>query len=637
MLEERGSAIIVVLFMMLVLSVIVTSLLNFSYFYFSDSLIIYEKSKLKLISEKELFFLLKDIQNQNIDLTLERKTNTDNFVYEVSKKIEKKGETHTVELLLKGDKYSIKRYVDFIYIPLFYFSFYINTEDFNQKLNYTPLIQGYSFVSDLSKLPYKANFVNQFPSLFARNTNVTYTSIVGNIYLTESEIEGITLKLDSISNTTLISHLDFKVNIPEIVKKALTIVDKDWHITSYSSVNTEEFTMPLYFRKILLGRYNSRPLNYTGKDIENVYFLTSYKKEVDPYEDTDTFGSRGFFSKLFLKLQDGKLDFTTSPVKVALPAESFSKPFEISLDIENSKLVSTHRKIKGVFLDNPNDNLLASGEIKLENNKIIIVSEELKNKYYYVAGEGDGFRKSFQIPNITPQFVYLDGERTVNFYVNVGSITFNIPPPRGSKIVIMKEIPEIYISKDPPQIGTYVYVDRKVKCVKINFNDIENLPKNRLIFSTLPIIISGSPNEAVVVISTEDIFVSEDVNQSSEDNVLVLISRKGIFLDEKIEKIYNIMMISALDGVYKFTKFHDSDLRNFPKLKLIKGSVILTSELKNHYLSKSDNSYILSRDGGISEYVIASEKILRECLSGNEFSKTVRYILPSFKRILRVK
>lgn len=634
MIDQKASALIVAMMMILILSIVSISLLNFISFYYLDSSRLYEREKLKLISEKELLDTIIAIKKGELFTNSQLKTNTDNFEYEVSKKVSSTNNLYEVILNLKSQKASISRVIKFYILLPTDFS-YILTSKLKVQNSTKCVFWGYSFIKDFEGSSSDTFFSFSYPPIFSDNTNLSIKSYIANADISP---ETPSLNLNIRYETNVVNKSDVRVSVDEIIKKAQSVVDKNWVINRYDG-EVEQLSNPLIFQKTFLGVfYYSNPKVKVGFDkIDNIYFSDSKNPKIT-INNVDTYGSRGEITRKFINIENGFLSFITYPVEIPLSPEAFKEPFKIKLNTKDLKIVSRYRKIIGIYLDNTNDNLLNNGVI-LKDGNIEIQSDDVKERYYVFLGIGDGIRNKFRISkDINPQKVYVGGKEVGGFFVENFELVLQNPPAEGEEILIMKKIPKIFIQKSLPPNGIYLFSDKTENCAVIDFDKIQNLPKNKIIFSYLPLIVRGSPNESVIVISTENVYI-DNINNTQNPKTVAIISSKGVFLSETTEAIRNVIIVSRLDGLYRITPFRIDDI-SMERSKWVFGTVILTGELMNEKLhsNESNNYYIISYEDPINNSTFSiSERVMKDYLSDSEFGRNIRNLIPPIVVINKIK
>lgn len=628
--DNKGTALIVALMMALILFLISSILLEFVNFHYLDTSTLYEREKLKLISEREILKTFLSLKDGTLSTNSYFETNTDNFVYKVSREIFKTNNLFYVNLKLESNKAKITRTI--IISFLFPTDFcHINLGKLKIQSNTKAAFWGYSYIKEAEGYSPESFFAFTYPPIFSDNTNIPIKS-----YIAEATISPETPSLNIRINypTNLINEIKLNIAIDKIIENALKIVDKEWIIREYSD-NVELIINPLISKKTLIGRfsYKNPSLKINTETLGNIYFSFD-KNRALTIEDTDVYGSRGEYLRRFIKLENNALSFITEPVSVNLPIECFDL-YKIKLDRNFLKIDSKYRKITGIFFDNTNSNLLGNGVI-LKEDSIQIISEEVKNRYYFLIGIGDGKKNRYKVGNTSIQKVFVNGKPITGFYIENGELVLPQIPKEGEEIVAMKKIPKTFFQKRLPPNGVYVFTDTTEKAVVIDFDKIQNLPKNKIIFSELPTIVKGNPNEPVIVISKENIYV-DNINETHNPKTLVLISGKGIFIKEHVEVLRNVIIVSRLDGLYRISEFRRDDV-SLERNKWIFGTVILTGELENSSNLNSFEKYILSYENPINNSTFSiSERVMKDYLREDEFGKNIRTLLPPFYQLLKVK
>lgn len=633
MFNNSASALIVALLMIMILSIISVSLLNFINFYYLDASRFYEFEKLKLASENDILETILSARRGEFITNTVFRTNTDNFVYKVSRRIFSTNNLYTVVLDLESPKARVRRSVKFYVITPTDFC-YIVLDRLNIKKDTKGVFWGYSFVRDALGESENVFFSYTYPPLFSDTTNLNLISYVASADVSP---ETPSLNLNIKYKTNLINTASVSINIDEIVKNTITLVSKGWLIDS-NYQPTEEIQNSLISEKEYLGRFSySEAKIKLSRPIENIYFSRSRNNEnINLLDNSDTFGSRGEVTKRFIEFKDGFLKFNTSAVQVILQPEAFYEPYKIKLNSDTLKNVSEYRKVIGVYLEDTNRNLLNDGVI-INRDILTITSPDIRSKYYTNIGKGDGIRSRFRIsPDINPQKVFVGDREFRGFYVDNFEIVMPTPPDKGKDIIIMHKIPKVFIKKSLPDDGIHLFTDKTDKAVLIDFDLIQNLPKNGLIYARTPVILKGSPNEPVIVISEDNIYI-DSINGIPNPKTLVIISAKGVFIKEETEVLRNVIILSKLDGIYRVGPSRTDDVSE-ERSKWIFGTVILTSELKNSVANNSKKGYITSYENPINNSTFSiSPRVMSDYISDSEFGKTLRSILPPIVVVVGIK
>lgn len=320
MTNNKASALIVALMMVSILFLITTVLLEFINFYYLDTNLVYEREKLKLISEREILKTIISLQEGILITNSYFDTNTDNFIYKVSREIKKSNNIFYITLYLESNKVKIIR--NLLLYSLIPTDFcYINLSKLHILSNTKSVFWGYSFLNDVEGFSTDSFFAFKYPPIFSENTNVSIKA-----YIAEATVSPETPSLDiNIKHpTNYVNLIPLKVDIDNIIEKAYKMVYKDWLIKDYIE-DIEQIVNPLISKKTLLGRfyYRNPILRVNYETIGNIYF--SYDKDKTlTIEDIDVYGSRGEYLRKFIKFQNGNLSFITEPVNINLPIEFLS-------------------------------------------------------------------------------------------------------------------------------------------------------------------------------------------------------------------------------------------------------------------------------------------------------------------------
>lgn len=631
-LSVKASALIIALTMILVLSVVTLSLLSFVSFYYLDAVRLYETEKLKLISEKEVLETIKLAEGGAITTNVLVKTNTDNFVYRVYREVYSTNNVHSVVLRLESQRAAVRRNISFFVLMPTDFC-YVQLSKLFVPDGTKCVFWGYSFLRRIEGNSPDTFFAFYVPPLFSDNTNLVVKS-----YMASAKVSPDTPSLDLkiFHPTNVVNAVSFRVSVDEIVKKAESMVDKEWVIRKYSG-EVEEFLNPIISEKTFLGTfsYANPKIRVNLRNIDNIYFSEKRSSRVS-LENSDAYGSRGEVARKFVSVENSFLSFVTLPVEVTLPPEAFSEPFRIKLNLKHFKTVSEYRKVVGVFLDNTNENLQNNGVI-LKGDTIEMVSEEVRGRYYVKIGRGDGKQNRFRISReINPQRVFVGGKEAKGFFVENFHVVFSTPPGDGEEVVVMKAVPRVFIQKSLPPNGIHVFSDKVERAVVLDFDKIQNLPKNGIIFSHLPLVIRGSPNEPVAVVSRENVYI-DMINTTQNPRTILIVSGKGVFLKEFVEVLRNVVVVSKLDGLYRLSSARTDDISN-ERSKWVFGTVILTGELVNGVLHPLPDAYVSSYENPINNSTFSiSERVARDYISQSEFGRSVRALIPPMVVVGKVK
>jgi hypothetical protein len=631
--KSKGSILIVVLLMIFILSFISIAMLNFTYFYFSDSSLAYERTKLKFATEYETFRLIKSLKLGKIITNLiSTNTNTDNFIYSFQVKMTNYSNNYKYTLLLSGQKIkNLKREITcFLIYPTDFC--YVNMSKVLIPQVSRGALWGYVFFNEIENKSPDFLIAFSHPPVFSKNTNSKINSFTGEAEISETEVSA---RINLKGKTNFIYPLDMTIDVDKILDKALEIAKGGWIIDRYSKdFGTEKIENPFIAEKEYLGtfRYSTPYLKVpTYIKVNNVYFSEVKRTYIDPLESSDVIGSRGEYSLLFITIKDGNLGFNTQPVEMKLPLESFEEPFKIKLNTPGTRITSKYRKITGIYLDDTDINLLFEKKVALRGETIFITDESIKSKYYLSLGKGNGIKKEFRLPrDTTPQIVFVGNKKIENVFVENFNLVLAHPPSSDEEVIVMKKIPKVYIQKSYPLEGTHIYTDKPEYAVVLDFDKINNLPKIPVIFSYLPLVIKGTPNEPIVIASKENIYVDEINTDPLKAKTMVIISRKGVFVKEHVEVLRNVFIVSRLDGIYRLSPLRMDDLSNERGMWIF-GNVLLEGTLRNKLNGSIDNYYLVSPENVFNNKTIAlSRRVIEDYLSNTKFGEIFRNIFPPF-------
>jgi len=631
--KNKGSILIVVLLMIFILSFVSIAMLNFTYFYFSDSSLEYERTKLKLVMEYETFQLLKSLRSGQIITNLtSTNTNTDGFIYSLQVKMTNYTNSYTYTLLLSGQKIkNLKREITcFLIYPTDLC--YVNMSKVLIPQGSKGALWGYVFFNEVENKSPNFLIAFRYPPVFSKTTNLKVNSFTAEAEISETEVSA---RINLRNKTTSVYPLDIAIDVGKILEKALKIAKNGWIIDRYSKdLNTEKIENPFIAEKEYLGAFKySEPYLKVPSYIKvnNVYFSKAKRSYIDPLESSDVIGSRGEYSLPFVIMKDGNLWFNTQPVEMKLPLESFDEPFKIKLNIPGAKITSKYRKITGIYLDTPDINLLLERKVSLQGEVISIIDDNIKSMYYLSLGKGNGIKKEFRLPrDITPQIVFVGNKKIENVFVENFNLVLASPPGSDEEVIVMKKIPKVYIQKSYPPEGTHIYTDKPEYAIVLDFDKINNLPKTPVIFSYLPLVVKGTPNEPVVIASKENIYIDEINTDPLKAKTIVIISAKGVFVKEYVEVLRNVFIVSRLDGIYRLSPLRIDDFSNERGMWIF-GNIFLEGKLKNKLNGFKNNYYLVTPENTFNNKTIAlSSKVIEDYLSNTKFGEIFRNIFPPF-------
>lgn len=117
-----------------------------------------------------------------------------------------------------------------------------------------------------------------------------------------------------------------------------------------------------------------------------------------------------------------------------------------------------------------------------------------------------------------------------------GTITFGALPTSPVKIDYYSlKNTSIAITLKPLPSNTYLMIDQLVKARRINLSNLNKYPRNDIIFSEIPLIVTGTPTKPITIISLDDIYVYE-INadlplDSPNANPVGIIAGKNVWYD----------------------------------------------------------------------------------------------------------
>ena len=627
----RGSILIVVLVMIFILSFISVAMLNFTYFYFSDTSVMYERTKLRLITEYETFRLIKLLMSgQTVTNAIFTNTNTDNFCYTTKITLTNYNNIYKYTLILEGAKVKkMKREIAFSILYPTDFC-YLNMSKIVIPEGTKGALWGYIFLKEFENKSSDFLLAFKYPPIFSDSTNLKMTSFIGDANISESDVSA---SINVIAKTNAVTTVNINVNIDAILDKSLAIADKDWIIREYNKdFEIERIVNPFITEKEYLGIFSySKPYLRLPSyiKVENVYFSEVRRNAIDPIESSDTIGSRGEYTLAFISMKDGNLWFNTQPVEIKLPPESFDRIFKIRLNVPNTRIMSKYRKVVGIYLDNTNINLLLDNKVSLNNDVIEILDGEVKSEYYLSLGKGNGIKKEFRLPkDVTPQIVFVGNKKVENTFVENFNLILPYPPSMNEEVVVLKKIPKVYIQKSYPRENLHIYTDKNEYAVVIDFDKINNLPKTPIIFSYLPLVIKGTPNEPIIVVSKDNIYIDSVNTDPLRAKTMVIISGKGVFVKEYVEVLRNVFIASKLDGVYRLSPLRIDDMSTERGMWIF-GSVFLEGVLRNK--SSTQEYYLASPENPFNnKTIVLSRKVAEDYFSQTAFGETFRKLFQPF-------
>jgi|GEM_PF-6696338 len=129
---------------------------------------------------------------------------------------------------------------------------------------------------------------------------------------------------------------------------------------------------------------------------------------------------------------------------------------------------------------------------------------------------------------------FSSGQYIINY--TTGEIYFRDPGTYTIQYYALDKT-SIACTKRPPSKGSYIAVDPVIKARKINLSSIsdDNCPKHRVIFSDVPVLVSGNPQVPVTVVCMDDIYVA-DINYnyppaSADAQPVGIVSARTIYYD----------------------------------------------------------------------------------------------------------
>ncbi len=210
-------------------------------------------------------------------------------------------------------------------------------------------------------------------------------------------------------------------------------------------------------------------------------------------------------------------------------------------------------------------------------------SQRFFKKFVRNIGKGTGAQYTFALPGIHGSFgVYVNGKRVKMNSRDQVSVTLEHAPPQGSDVFVWIYPSLFFLTKKPPSSYTSIYRDSVTEAVELNFDSIQNYPTHSVIYSKLPLYLTGTVQEKLVVLCDQDVYFGA-VNRDGKGSSILVVSRTGVWgilPDEGKLVSHHIMIVSPLDT---FPVINSSSVYSGGKASLF-GSLILTGVEKGRVM-----------------------------------------------------
>lgn len=344
---------------------------------------------------------------------------------------------------------------------------------------------------------------------------------------------------------------------------------------------------------------NIPPLVYVSRSLEgNWKQIHSIDESYGYGEGTENFLAEDL-DKLILKASSEKY-----PLSIKLPPESYLDFGIIHLRGENFSFISVFEIPKYIALNETdrrgkyfiNDDFVydaSSGSVKFTSSRFF-------KQYVRHLGKGTGTQYTFKLPGIRGNFgVYVNKKRVEISSRDDTSVTLKDAPPKNAEILVWLYPSVVFLSKKPPESGMAVYRDVDVEVVDVNLDEIQNYPEHSVIYSKLPIYLTGKVRENLVVLCDADIYVGK-INSDGDGKTLLAVSRTGIWgvlPDDGKLVLKHVMLVSPLDT---FPVLNDVAPFEGGKASIF-GSLLLTGKNKNRVMKVTQEFPNLIADSQVAK------------------------------------
>lgn len=419
-------------------------------------------------------------------------------------------------------------------------------------------------------------FTNSIIGLFER-PYIDFT--VGKISLSASKMKDQNLSLENLKLPSFV----------QIWNAYADFADSSYVLSEIPSRKSRTIVNYMSGEKELIGYGNGNSTQFKTDREEMLYV---YIKSISSGNLIQEIGSLDYAyysagtlnSSPFYELENGFLTLKASsePVQLTLPEDALNSYGGYLLKTEGYRFISLDESLKYLYFDTPyRANRLIKG-VDFDYYPSLrwakITSKAFFYEHSFDLGTGDGKTTSFDFFSPSGSYAIYNGdEKTKNYSIIGSSIVFDSAPSAGNEIHMLYDLPELYFQKEPPSDGTGVFLDLEEDCRVLDLDEIQNYPSHGVIYSYVPILVKGSADEPLVVLSKENIYV-QNINPEGSGSPVMLISESGIWAYRPTGITQNplnkCILITPLNSIY--TVYESGLVRNPPMT--IWGSVFFTGE-----------------------------------------------------------
>ena len=122
-----------------------------------------------------------------------------------------------------------------------------------------------------------------------------------------------------------------------------------------------------------------------------------------------------------------------------------------------------------------------------------------------------------------------------------------------------------------------IFIDKEEKVIRLHLPSIQNYPKNGVIFSKQPMLITGKTSQPLVILCTENVYL-ENINAGDDGEPIFVASDKGVWIYQRNYAAQNpinkCLIYTPLNDL--MTVYDDGTINNPPIT--IYGSVFFSGE-----------------------------------------------------------
>ena len=364
--------------------------------------------------------------------------------------------------------------------------------------------------------------------------------------------------------------------------------DESWIITAYTLFDKKNIINYLSSEKKLLafGDGFTTKIPIDNEEIRNIYIKkTPYNSRFQKIPSFEYSYYYGFDEKSKYFRTDRRnlyLNASSSTVAINITDESIKRLGYFSLFGNNYSYLSKDETIQELYFNQIDGKTrLINGvdfEYFLSEKSIHVLAQSFYRNQTILLGTGDGIKRVFPFRTMGRiMYIYVNNRKDTSYSVDRDTITFSSPPQYGAEIRAFFDPPRLLIRKSPPNDTTGIFIDKIDEAVVLDFDQIQNYPRQNVIFAYSPLLIRGTCRMPLVIISKESIYI-ENLNPNLDGEPVMMIAQKGVWLYRRAGQIENkvnkAVIISPLNALYNI--FETGEFQN-PAVNIY-GSTVLTFE-----------------------------------------------------------